>query len=79
MTVVTQTDHPKSIRNRSDKNVVHMYKYMYSNIINFKNSPVSPACRKRRLNRVVARNNRKKDWSCVSPWTGTLKNPTKCL
>ena len=35
--------------------------------------------RKRRLNGAVCRNHRKKEWSRVGVWTGTLKNPTKCL
>ena len=42
-------------------------------------SPVSPACRKRRLNGAVFRNNRIKRVARVSAWTGTLNNPTKCL
>ena len=34
--------------------------------------PPYPQCRKRRLNGAVSR-------PCVGAWTGTLKNPTKCL
>ena len=40
---------------------------------------VSQARRKRRLNGVVSRNNRKKGWPRVGAWTGILKNPRKCL
>ena len=35
--------------------------------------------RKRRLNGAVCRNHRIKRWSRVGVWTGTLKNPAKCL
>ena len=35
--------------------------------------------RKRRLNGAVCRNHRIKGWSRVGAWTGTLKNPAKCL
>ena len=30
-------------------------------------------------NGMVSRNNLKKSWPSVGAWTGTLKNPTKCL
>ena len=43
-------------------------------------SPLSPACRKGRLNGAISRNNCiKKGWPRVDAWTGTYKNPTKCL
>ena len=42
-------------------------------------SSVSPACRNRRLNGAVPRNNRIKRVARVGAWTDTLKNPTKYL
>ena len=42
-------------------------------------SSVSPACRKRRLNGAVSRNNRIKRWPRVGAWTGMLRKPAKCL
>ena len=42
-------------------------------------SSVSPACRKRRLKGRCVWITVWKGWSCVGAWTGTLKNPAKCL
>ena len=44
-----------------------------------KTSSVSPACRKRRLIGAVCRNHRIKRVVPCRCWTGTLKNPAKCL
>ena len=52
----------------------------FSNKVQVENtSYVSPACRKRRLNGAMCRSYRKKGWSRVGIWMGTLKNPAKCL
>ena len=49
-----------------------------SRVLDENTSSVYPACRKRRLNGAVSRNNRQKDGP-VGAWTGKLKNHTKCL
>ena len=60
----------------------HMYDWniVYCDVSEVENvASISKACRKRWLIWAVCRNHRIKGWSRVGAWTGTLKNPTKCL